>query len=416
MKDWLEKHLKELNVTTTMDRPEGFCRLGYSEEEWQAIDVFVRMAEEIGLKVRRDEAGNAIARWEADGKYAEDFPAIAVGSHVDTVKGGGGYDGVAGVLCGLAAVKKLKEEGFHPSSPIEVICFASEESGRFGVSTIGSKAMSGLLNKQEVEDVPDENGVTIRQAVEEMGLSWDTIDQAERPETALKSFIELHIEQGTRIEDARAEFGAVTAVACPIRLKVIIKGQMGHTGTTPMGERKDALVAASPLISFISETAESLSSSNEVPIVATASTIELKPNAMNVIPGIVELGIDIRSVDDSLKREMEELIRQKCSQHSSSFGVKIEVNTLVNNPSILLDDEVCSKLQQAGESLGHKALVLESGAGHDVMNMAAKWPSGLLFIPCKNGLSHHPEEYASLENLEMGTEIIAQYLKNEASI
>ncbi|WP_394138316.1 M20 family metallo-hydrolase [Cytobacillus oceanisediminis] len=416
MKDWLEKHLKELNVTTSMERPEGFCRLGYSEEEWQAIEVFVSIAEEIGLKVRRDEAGNAIARWETEEKGTEDSPAAAVGSHVDTVKGGGGYDGVAGVLCGLAAIKKLKEEGFVPVSPIEVICFASEESSRFGVSTIGSKAMSGLLNKDDLADVPDEDGITIRQAVEGMGISWDAIDQAERPETALKSFIELHIEQGTRVEDAGAEFGAVTAVACPIRLKIMIKGQMGHTGTTPMGNRKDALVAVSPLITFISETAASLTSSSEVPIVATASTIELKPNVMTVIPGIVELGVDIRSVDDDLKREMERLIRQKCSQLSSEFGVTMEVNTLVHNPSIQLDDGVRKKLQHAGESLGYKAFVLESGAGHDVMNMAAKWPSGLIFIPCKNGLSHHPEEFASLEDLEMGTHIIAHYLKSEASI
>lgn len=412
MNEWLDKYLKALNLTDSMNQAEGFCRLGYTGEEWRAIDVFVSIAEDIGLKVRRDEAGNAIARWESENSS----PAVATGSHVDTVKGGGGYDGVAGVLCGLAAVKKLKEEGFEPASPIEVICFASEESSRFGVSTIGSKAMSGLLNKSEVEDVTDEDGITIRQAVEGMGLSWEAIEKAERPESALKSFIELHIEQGTRIEDAGADFGAVTAVACPIRLKVIINGQMGHTGTTPMGKRKDAFVAAAPLVSFISETALSLSDSNAVPIVATASTFELKPNAMNVIPGTVELGVDIRSVDDSLKKEMEELIREKCLQLSESFGVKIEVKTLVHNPSVQLDEAVMRKLQQSGESLGYKVLVLESGAGHDVMNMAAKWPSGLLFIPCKNGLSHHPEEFASIEDLRMGTEIIAQYLKNETSI
>lgn len=412
MKEWLDKHLKALNLTDSMNQAEGFCRLGYTEEEWLAIDVFVSIAEDIGLKVRRDEAGNAIARWEAE----DSLPAVAVGSHVDTVKGGGGYDGVAGVLCGLAAVKKLKEEGFQPASPIEVICFASEESSRFGVSTIGSKAMSGLLNKNEVEGVTDEDGITIRQAVEDMGLSWDAIEDAERPESALKSFIELHIEQGTRVEDAGADFGAVTAVACPIRLKVIVNGQMGHTGTTPMGKRKDAFVAAAPLVSFISETALALSNSSAVPIVATASTLELKPNAMNVIPGTVELGIDIRSVDDSLKKEMEKRIREKCHQLSESFGVTIEVKTLVHNPSVQLDEAVMRKLQHSGEALGYKALVLESGAGHDVMNMAAKWPSGLLFIPCKNGLSHHPEEFASIKDLEMGTKIIAQYLKTETSI
>lgn len=412
MKDWLEKHLCELNVTETMERPEGFCRLGYTDEEWKAIDVFVTLAETLGLNVHRDEAGNAIARWEIDG--GESLPAVAVGSHLDTVKGGGGYDGVAGVLCGLAAIKKLKEEDFQPAFPIEVICFTSEESSRFGVSTIGSKAMSGLLNKNELEGIKDEQGITIRQAVESMGLKWEKIDQAHRIESELKSFIELHIEQGTRIEDNGAEFGVVTAIACPIRLKVTITGQMGHTGTTPMGKRKDALVAAAPLISFISETAESLSAASEVPIVATASTIELKPNAMNVIPGTIELGVDIRSVDDQLKEKMKDRIYDKCIQLEQSFGVKMEMTTLVNNSSVQLDGIVRSKLQAAGESLGYEGLVLESGAGHDVMNMAAQWPSGLIFIKCRNGLSHHPEEFASLDDLQIGTDIITQYFKNEA--
>ncbi len=411
MKDWLEKHLCELNLTETMERSEGFMRLGYTAEEWKSIEVFVSLAETLGLEVRRDEAGNAIARWEIEGE--ESLPAVAVGSHLDTVKGGGGYDGVAGVLCGLAAIKQLKEEDFRPVIPIEVICFASEESSRFGVSTIGSKAMSGLLNKTEIEDVKDEYGITIRQAAENMGLNWDKIDEARRTKSELKSFIELHIEQGTRIEDKGAQFGVVTAIACPIRLKVTITGQMGHTGTTPMGKRKDAFVAAAPLVSFISETAESLSGESDVPVVATASTIELKPNAMNVIPGIVELGVDIRSVDDELKKKMSELIHDKCIQIEQSFGVKIELTTLVNNPSVHLDEKVGRKLQEAGETIGYKAMVLESGAGHDVMNMAAAWPSGLIFIKCRNGLSHHPEEFASLEDLQMGTEIITQYLKNE---
>ncbi|WHX42721.1 M20 family metallo-hydrolase [Mesobacillus sp. AQ2] len=412
MKDWLEQHLCELNLTETMERPEGFCRLGYTDEEWKAIDVFVSLAETLGLYVHRDEAGNAIARWKID--EAESLPAVAIGSHLDTVKDGGGYDGVAGVLCGLAAIKKLKEEGFQPAFPIEVICFASEESSRFGVSTIGSKAMSGLLNKKELEGMKDEHGTTILQAVESMGLNWEKIDQAHRTESELKSFIELHIEQATRIEDNGAEFGVVTAIACPIRLKVTITGQMGHTGTTPMGKRKDALVAAAPLISLISETAESLSDASEVPIVATASTIVLKPNAMNVIPGIIELGVDIRSVDDQLKEKMKDLICDKCIQLEKSFGVKMEMTTLVNNSSVQLDGKVRSKLQASGESLGYKAMVLESGAGHDVMNMAAQWPSGLIFIKCRNGLSHHPDEFASLEDLQIGTDILTQYVKNEA--
>lgn len=421
MLDWLDVNLKNLNLVETMDQEQGFNRLGYSAEEWEAMDVFRSVCEQLGLSVRQDEAGNCIARWDGPGNEsdqggisAEVIPAVAVGSHVDTVNGGGGYDGVAGILTALGAIKELKKEGFVPKYPLEVICFASEESSRFGVSTIGSKAMSGTLPVKELADIQDDQGCSIRQAVEERGLNWSTITKAERPAGDIKSFIELHIEQGVRIEEAGAHFGTVFAIACPIRLRISVQGKMGHTGTTPMGSRQDALVAIAPLISFISEKAETLSKESEFPIVATASTILLKPNSMTIIPSWVELGIDIRSVDDTLKERMVTLIQQKCAQLEGQFHVKIDIDTLVHNPSVALDQSVMLSLKELGQSIGYKSLVMESGAGHDVMNMAKKWPSGLIFIPCRDGLSHHPDEFATLEDLWMGVKIIAAYLLSEA--
>jgi hydantoinase/carbamoylase family amidase len=189
---------------------------------------------------------------------------------------------------------------------------------------------------------------------------------------------------------------------------------MGHTGTTPMGMRQDALVAAAPLITFISEKAEELSKESEYPIVATASTLSVKPNAMNVIPGIVELGVDIRSVEDSLKERFKLMIEEKCQSIKKEKSVTIKIDTIVHNASIHLDQELSVKLKEIGESLGHRCLVMESGAGHDVMNMSEKWPSSLIFIKCRDGLSHHPEEHATLEDLRIGVEILVGYLQTEA--
>ncbi|PYZ99063.1 Zn-dependent hydrolase [Alteribacter lacisalsi] len=413
MKTWIEENLKNLNQTDEMNPPEGFTRLSYTAEEWESITQFKQIAEDLGLHLKQDEAGNVIARWDPETEEGQKRSAAATGSHLDTVANGGGYDGAAGVLCGLGAVKMLKDQGFSPQRPIEVICFISEESARFGVSTIGSKAMAGLLDPDKLKDVADKDGVTVKEAVEFRGFNWDRITSAEREEEEIYSFLELHIEQGTRVQDAGADFGAVTAIACPIRLNVTVTGRAGHTGTTPMDRRHDALVSAAPLITFVSERAKALSAEKDLPVVATCSTIELKPNVMNVIPGTAEIGIDIRSVDDNLKEELEQEVYEKCREIEETFQVKVTTEKLVHNPSITLEPKVFETIRDTGKSAGYKPLTLESGAGHDVMNMQAKWPSGLLFIPCRDGLSHHPDEHAELEDLVMGVKLIAAYLEKE---
>ncbi|PPA70309.1 M20 family metallo-hydrolase [Jeotgalibacillus proteolyticus] len=412
MKQWLSDTLAKLNLVDSMNQPEGFTRLSYSKEEWKAMAVFREIAEGLDLEVHQDQAGNMIAKWVPEG-VSQDLPAVAAGSHLDTVTNGGGYDGAAGILCALAAVKHLKDNHFSPACPVEVICFASEESARFGVSTIGSKAMSGMLDLPSLESVTDQEGITVKEAAEERGLNWEQFRNAERSQEEIASFIELHIEQGLRVEQAKADYGAVTAIACPIRLLVTIEGKAGHTGTTPMGSRQDALVASVPLIDFISERAFELSAKSSLPIVATASTIEVKPNVMNVIPAKAELGIDIRSVDDQLKEQLEQEILEKCREIEETRNVTISSLKLVHNPSVFLDQMVHHALVDAGRTEGFTPFTLESGAGHDVMNMAKKWPSGLIFIPCENGLSHHPDEKASLEDLLKGVLIIAAYLRKE---
>ncbi|GEN54541.1 M20 family metallo-hydrolase [Halobacillus faecis] len=412
MKQWLEEKLLQLNVTEYMDEEYGFTRLSYTEEEKQAHEAFKKAAEELSLDVVQDEAGNVWARWKA---AQEDAPTIAIGSHLDTVSGGGGYDGAAGVLTGLAAVKQLKDKGFQPTKNIDVVCFASEESARFGVSTIGSKATAGMMDKGELGSVEDADGVTVKEAVESYGLSWESIDQAEKSPDEIERFLELHIEQGTQIEDNGAEIGIVRGVACPVRLQVTVKGMANHTGTTPMNNRSDAFVAAAPIITYVEEQARKRNGVQPTPIVATTSTVKLSPNVMNVIPGEVQLGIDIRSVDDELKRNLAEEIRSYCKTIEASKDVKVDLHTLVDNDSVHLDSSIQEQLQEITEKIGYRVHPMDSGAGHDVMNMATRWPSGLIFIPCRDGISHHPKEYASIEDLNKGTNVLAAYIESIAS-
>ena len=207
---------------------------------------------------------------------------------------------------------------------------------------------------------------------------------------------------------------SVHGVACPIRLNLEVQGKAGHTGTTPMNSRQDAMVAFAPIVSFVQKKALEMSEENENPVVATVSKVELKPNSMNVIPSTVIGGVDIRSVDDRLKAQLVQAIEEKCRNIEKQFGVKILISTLVNNDSVHLDEIVAKKLEQAGKELGYSSHHMNSGAGHDVMNMAKKWPAGLIFIPCKDGLSHHPLEHASIDDLVIGIDLLSQYMKMEA--
>lgn len=405
MNNWLVEQLQRMNLSDVLVQPQGFTREGYTAEETASIEVFKSIAEELGLVVSEDAAGNAIARWNVAGGHA----AVATGSHLDTVPNGGAFDGGAGVVCGLGAIKMLKEADFKPQRPIEVICFRSEESSRFGVSTIGSKAMSGILDPS-IGTLEDQHGITLAQAVESQGFVWQDLVNAKRSKQELKCFVELHIEQGMHIVNHEKDYGVVKGVACPVRLAVTFNGKAGHTGTTPMNQRQDALAAAAPFISFVQETALQMNDAYEKSLVATVSTLTASPNSMNVIPQTVTAGVDIRSVDDSLKKKMADAIRSEVKRIEETTGVKIDIEVLVDNPSVLLDDGIAQQLVDAGDHEAYLAHRMDSGAGHDVMNMAQTWPSGLLFIPCQDGLSHHPDEFATAEDLKMGVELLSRFL------
>ncbi|WP_330949323.1 M20 family metallo-hydrolase [Virgibacillus sp. MG-45] len=407
LKHWLEEKLNALNGASPQKQVKGYTRLSYTKEEKAAHQAFISIATELGLKTSQDEAGNQWAIWEV----AASLPTIAFGSHLDTVNQGGGYDGTAGVLCALAAVKQVMDKNILPKRNIAIICFASEESARFGISTIGSKAITGRFSIDEYAEIKDVHGITLPEAIKQFGLDWERVPQAEIPRNRLESFVELHIEQRMELETKELDIGIVHGIACPVRLQIKAKGMANHTGTTPMENRQDALVALAPLIAYVEQQAMQLNRTSKHPIVATVSTVKVTPNAMNVIPGKVEMGIDIRSVDDEKKRKLASMIASFCKELASERNISIEVHPFVDTDSVLLDYHMQQELSDICTELGLRHCTMNSGAGHDVMNMAAKWPSGLIFIPCKDGISHHPQEYASISALANGTQVLARFIE-----
>ncbi|ASK64353.1 Zn-dependent hydrolase [Virgibacillus phasianinus] len=407
---WMEQKLCQLNRVEQIQDPQGFTRLGYSEAEYKSHQQFIRTAEELGLHTYQDKVGNQWAIWEVH----PDAKAVALGSHLDTVYNGGGYDGVAGVLCALAAIKVLQDKQFRPQKNIAVVCFIAEESARFGISTIGSKAISGELAIEELEDVSDMEGITVKQAVEQMGINWEDLTKATLPVPKLEQFLEVHIEQGRKLQDSQAKIGIVTGIARPVRLQVTAYGVANHTGTTPMHQRNDALVALAPLIPYVSRETAAMNKQEDPHLVATVSTVTVKPNSMTIIPSEVQFGIDIRSVNDAAKQQLVTNIKQYCLELAEEHHVTVDVKTLVNNQSVQLDDTIQSKLTHVSKQLGFKTESMVSGAGHDVMNMATRWPAGLIFIPCRDGISHQPNEYTETSNLVIGTKVLAAYLQTEA--
>ena len=401
---WVKEKMLQVNLVEDLHPKEGFYRLGFTDLETKAHAHFVQIAEELGLKVYEDEIGNKMARWETD---CEDQRYVSSGSHLDTVSGGGAYDGAAGVVASLAAIKLLKDEGFKPERPLEVICFRLEEADRFGVSTIGSKAMAGLFDENSFAHLKDANGITLKEAVESQGYKWEHVKNAERDINDIYSFYELHIEQGKRLEGI-TDLGVVDAVTCPIRLEVTIVGENGHTGTTLMTERRDALVIASHIIQEVQEETLRINrEEHKYPLMATVSQIKSFPNSISVIPGKVVLGIDIRSVDDHLKERLVNHLEKM----SSTFDANISVVRKVNTSSVFLDEEIRETMRKEIAKTRDTVPVLESRAGHDVMNMQKKWPSGMLFIPCRDGISHSPREYAEIEHIVEGAKVIAAYYK-----
>lgn len=398
------------NINQYNSGEKGITRIAYTNEEQTCTSAFMRMCKAENLEIRMDQCGNAIAR--RNGKI-EGLPPVVIGSHLDTVYQGGKYDGVVGVTAALEVIKRLNERGIETDHPIEIISFACEESSRFGISTVGSKIMSGLFQKEKYRALKDKDGITMEKAFSLCALDYSSIDQASRVDEEFKAFFELHIEQGPVLISNNKRIGIVTGIAAPVRLHIQIAGKASHSGTTPMNMRKDAFLGASEIALELEQAAKREEAFGTV---ATLGVLEILNGAMNVVPGEVELKIDIRSTSVASRQRVLDHVYDTIASVQESRQLEIESTEIISEEPVLLSDEINHVLEAICEEKGISNQRMISGAGHDAMNMSKLCPVGLIFVPSVDGLSHHPNEYTDMDDVLIGIDVLEEAVLRYACV
>jgi hydantoinase/carbamoylase family amidase len=389
---------------------KGITRVAYSNEEQACIHALMRMCKDAKMTVKLDNAGNLIAR--RGGKHDE-LPPVVMGSHIDSVYQAGKYDGVVGVSAALEIINRLNEKGIVTDHPIELISFACEESSRFGVSTVGSKAMAGRFEKEKYRQLTDRDGISMEKAFSLCALDFNSIGQASRANETFKAFFELHIEQGPVLENEHKKIGIVTGIAAPARFIVKIFGKASHSGTTPMNMRKDALLGAAEIALELEKAANC---EQVYGTVATVGVLDVSPGAMNVVPGEVEMKIDIRSSSLESRQRVLNHLQETIASVEQARQLVIDRKEIGIEDPVLLSSELTESLQQICEDKKLPYLLMQSGAGHDAMNMTGFGPVGLIFIPSVDGLSHHPNEHTELEDILNGVDILEAVVLHYAKV
>ncbi|MEG6586527.1 Zn-dependent hydrolase [Dendrosporobacter sp. 1207_IL3150] len=400
-KNWIVDEIDK--IATIGQDGHGVTRLAFSPDDIAAREYVVNLMRENGLTVRIDEIGNVIGRLEGTDPQAA---AVVTGSHLDTVPQAGKFDGVVGVIGGIAALRELQSRG-PLTHPVEIIVFAGEESSRFGVATIGSRVMAGLNNIHSLRKLKDQNGISLSQLLNDQGFDINNISKAVRSNSDIKAFIELHIEQGAVLDQDSNKIGVVEAVAAPARCKIIVEGTAAHSGTTPMDDRQDALVSAAMIIVAINEIALERSARG---IVGTVGAMKVHPGAINVVPGLVEMWVDIRGVDHQSIVECLQEIKDAVSEITERQNTAVSIEMLSSERPVSMDRDIIKLVSDICREKGIRYRRMNSGAGHDAMNIAKITKAGLIFIPCKNGISHNPDEFASAEDIQIGVEVLVETL------
>lgn len=405
-----ERIKKDIEALAQFTSTPGFgvTRLPFTLEDEAAKEYIKKQMLEAGLKVTEDGAGTIIGRMASDVCNA---PAIMVGSHYDSVRNGGAFDGTAGLVAAIEAARVLRSEKVKLKYPVEIVAMNDEEGVRFGTGMFSSRAIVGELTEDELDTVKDENQMTVRQAMQSIGIMPE-LDKAARKKEEIKAFLELHIEQGPLLEKNSKEIGIVNGIVGLAAYKISIKGRAGHAGTTPMHLRADALLAASEVISFISSAAAAIS--NEM--VATVGEINVSPNAANVIPGKVEFTVDARSAEEYDIDHFFCELSTKLEQLEKNTGISTQIKTTFYCKPVILSERVKTAIEKETEELGLSFQFINSGAGHDSMVLADFADTGMIFVPSRNGISHTPEEWTDYEAIQRGAEVLLNTIINLGAI
>jgi ureidoglycolate amidohydrolase len=383
--------------------PPAVTRVVFTPIDRKARDWVKARCQDAGLVLRDDAIGNTFARWVGSDAHA---PAVGTGSHIDAIPNAGKYDGVVGVLGGLEAIRALQCAGFEPKHSIELLIFTSEEPTRFGIGCIGSRLLAGTLSPESARKLTDSDGASVDEVRLNAGLAGD-LEDVKLSVGYYKAFVELHIEQGPLLEGEGKLLGVVERIAAPASSRITIEGSGGHAGSVLMPDRRDALCAAAELILALEHAA---GSSGAIDTVATVGMCDVFPGAVNSIPARVRLSVDVR--DTNLQRRDAVIRALDGACHATSAKRKVPINQQLLNADFPAecDTTITAALAQACQKHGFDFLRMISRAYHDSLFMSRIAPAAMLFIPCRNGYSHRPDEYASPENIARGTLVLAETL------
>jgi N-carbamoyl-L-amino-acid hydrolase len=400
-----QKLLSEIEALAAISDSEApaVTRIVFTPTDLKARAWLKARCQDAGLAVREDPIGNTFARWAGSDPK---LPAVGTGSHIDAIPNAGKYDGVVGVLGGLEAIRTLQRSGFRPRHSIELLMFTSEEPTRFGIGCIGSRLLSGTLSAEAARKLKDSDGNSLDEVREKVGFAAK-LDAVKLPANYYKAFVELHIEQGPLLERQQIPLGVVTSIAAPASLNITIEGSGGHAGGVLMPDRRDALCAAAELILAIENSARA---SGAVDTVATVGICEVFPGAVNSIPSRVHLTADIRDTDLKRRDEVMQKMETAGQAIAAKRGVAIHSGLLNADAPAQCAPAVIDALSRSCRKHNLNFLPMVSRAYHDSLFISRIAPAAMLFIPCRNGYSHRPDEYASPEDIARGTLILAETL------
>lgn len=386
--------------------PPAVTRVVFSATERKARRWMKDRCAEAGLAIRDDSIGNTFARWPGSDAQA---PAVGTGSHIDAIPNAGKYDGVVGVLGGLEAIRALQRARFRAKRSIELLIFSTEEPTRFGIGCLGSRLLSGTISPDAargLKEMKDNEGASLDEVRRNAGLTGE-LEDAKLPAGYYHAFVELHIEQGPILEQERIPLGVVERIAAPASSRVTIEGSGGHAGAVLMPDRRDALCAAAELILALEHAAKS---TGAIDTVATVGICDVLPGAVNSIPARVRLSVDVRDTNLERRDAVMRALDTACLTTSEKRGVGIHSELLNADAPAESGPQIVSALSQACQKHGFSFLRMTSRAYHDSLFMSRIAPVAMLFIPCRNGYSHRPDEYASPEDIARGALVLAETL------
>jgi len=400
---------KRIERYDQLDPRQGVTRPAGTEENRKIRDYAVERMKEAGLTVKIDKIGNIFGRKEGS---KTNTGTVMSGSHLDSALNGGMFDGALGVFSAIEAIRRMNDEGFENERPLEVVVFTAEEGSAFSPTILASSVLIGEMSIDEAWNRKNAMGQTLGEVLENIGYKGSF----ERSLDDVEYFIETHVEQGPILDKEGISVGVVENIAGMMWLMLTILGAENHAGSTPMTMRQDALVAAADIVSFVNKRANALVAKSGAATVGTVGRLNVFPNGGNIIPGRVEMVIDIRDVIwenmESLKNEALKTARDI----ENKYGVSIHSELTALHPPVALSDEVITMIDSSARQVGIVPRRINSGAGHDCMNMAKKTKAGMIFVPSVKGISHAPLEWTNWEDIEKGAKVLTQTLKNLAKL